>query len=511
MVNYIIKYLLSQIIKHLKVLSRDINKIIKYLSRRDRFSSINKKLQIIKSIIIYFKSTRIYKFYRIYNRTLKLIAFLNFLLVLSFTKFQIKIEVDYIALIAFISTILSKIINKLGINTLLMRFKDTYMEYIYKFINNINDPTDPKDRAITHSIGEREDDKDFSALKGKDQNIGTVLTPQSQSLQNSTTLAGGESGANTLPLGGESSISESSPPKDSPAVSTPANAVIGESSPHVREGGNNKTYLTISILLGICLGTYLCFDIYTQGFIYTTFYKLVQYSISPPPSPGDREDSSPKGGPDCSEETEDNFDLPDAISRTSSNDSSRTITPSFLGTHDHGERVATPPLHSTPLNYPLNSPPLHSTPLNSPPHSPTLHSTPHPSPAGSTPCGRGEEQATAAFNGGGNGLFSLHSNITIPANSRIIEVGQGQSVTVTPDNLLIFTDVSRSPLGSSTHVRYILDRNNNTSITEILTAHSDNSWNQGNLNAPVSPATLEVLQNTFNSEEVEDILDILND
>jgi hypothetical protein len=136
MSKYIIKFLLRYIVKHLKFLSKYINYSIKYLSRSNRFSTFKKRIKFIKGIIIYLKSTKLYKIYKIYNTSIKIIAFLNLLLVLSFTKFQIKIEIDYIAYIAFITSIFNKIINKLGIDGSL--FKEIF-NYIHNFFRAIID------------------------------------------------------------------------------------------------------------------------------------------------------------------------------------------------------------------------------------------------------------------------------------------------------------------------------------------------------------------------------------
>jgi hypothetical protein len=124
--KYIIKHFLRIIINRLKILKKNINYIIKYLSSKNRFSTIKKRLKFIKDIIIYLKSTKIYKLYKIYNTSIKFIAFLNLLLVLSFTKFQIKIEIDYIALIAFISSFCKKLTNYFGIDS-------AFKERIYCF------------------------------------------------------------------------------------------------------------------------------------------------------------------------------------------------------------------------------------------------------------------------------------------------------------------------------------------------------------------------------------------
>ena len=73
--KYIINFILRYIIKQLKILNNNINIVIKYLSSSRRFSNINKYLRKIKDIIIYLKSTRIYKIYKYYNTSIKFITF----------------------------------------------------------------------------------------------------------------------------------------------------------------------------------------------------------------------------------------------------------------------------------------------------------------------------------------------------------------------------------------------------------------------------------------------------
>jgi hypothetical protein len=157
--KYITKHFLRYIINHLKYLKKNINYIIKYLNSSNRFSTINKKIKFIKGIIIYLKSTKLYKIYKIYNTSIKFIAFLNLLLVLSFTKFQIKIEIDYIALIAFIYSLFKKLINNLGIDLAFLKFKVIFncllegarsgFDYIKNYIHNFVSSIDDKNNTTT--------------------------------------------------------------------------------------------------------------------------------------------------------------------------------------------------------------------------------------------------------------------------------------------------------------------------------------------------------------------------
>ena len=58
---------------------------------------------------------------------------------------------------------------------------------------------------------------------------------------------------------------------------------------------------------------------------------------------------------------------------------------------------------------------------------------------------------------------------------------------VTPDNRVILTDRSRSPLVSLTSTRFELDRNNNLSRTENLTNYPENRFDIPTLPAQAIP------------------------
>lgn len=60
-------------------------------------------------------------------------------------------------------------------------------------------------------------------------------------------------------------------------------------------------------------------------------------------------------------------------------------------------------------------------------------------------------------------------------------------IIATPDNRLIITDRTRSPLGSITSTRFELDRNNNFSRTEILTNYPENRFDLPSLPAQQIP------------------------
>jgi hypothetical protein len=78
----------------------------------------------------------------------------------------------------------------------------------------------------------------------------------------------------------------------------------------------------------------------------------------------------------------------------------------------------------------------------------------------------------------------------IPEDSRYLETGPNQLLIVTPDNRIFVTDRSTSPLGSTTNIRFELDRNNNLSRTEILTNYPENRFN-------TDPVNDETLANIF--------------
>jgi hypothetical protein len=78
----------------------------------------------------------------------------------------------------------------------------------------------------------------------------------------------------------------------------------------------------------------------------------------------------------------------------------------------------------------------------------------------------------------------------LPSGTRVIELNSDQLLAITPNREVKFRDISSSPLGTFTQLRYILDRNNNISITEILTTYPDNRIAQGGYNIPFNLNTL---------------------
>ncbi|SRR6266496_707555 len=120
--KYISKFLLKFLIKNLKFLSKYTNIAIKYLNNNKRFSLIKRNIKFIRSIII---ETRLYKFYKLYKRTIKIITIFHLLIILYYTRF--KIEFDYIAFITLITTILGKLIYHYFDNELI-KFKEIILD-----------------------------------------------------------------------------------------------------------------------------------------------------------------------------------------------------------------------------------------------------------------------------------------------------------------------------------------------------------------------------------------------
>src|SRR6266511_3282111 len=83
--KYISKFLLKFLIKNLKFLSKYTNIAIKYLNNNKRFSLIKRNIKFIRSIII---ETRLYKFYKLYKRTIKIITIFHLLIILNNIRFS---------------------------------------------------------------------------------------------------------------------------------------------------------------------------------------------------------------------------------------------------------------------------------------------------------------------------------------------------------------------------------------------------------------------------------------
>jgi len=423
MVKYIIDFFLRFLIKCLKNFNKNINYIIKFLNiiRNKRFSTIKKRIRYIKGIVNYLKSTKIYKIYKIYNISIKFIALVNLLLVLSFTKFQIKLEVDYIALFAFIYSILSKITTKLESLSIILKIKEKVMSTksslreiinkIYtKFFNN------------TNSLS-KEDSAGRLGTEG-----GT--TPVSE-------------GPKEAPLAGGCPMEGNGEADIKPSISDNKTAVSIKdqeiSLDNSKGAGHNKTYIIALILISI--GSYLYWDIYTQNIIYsgtTLLYdKLISFFL----------------------DTDDDSLSSSSVSSASSSslDSNRTITQSDFNTH------------------------LRSEPALS---------------------GGGGSSTASITNVRTDETVPIFPPISIPDGSRILNTDPDQLIIVTPDNRLIITDRSSSPLGSFTSTRFELDRNNNFSRTEILTNYPENRFDLPPLPAQQIPSEASNIPAPLVPEEI---------
>jgi len=406
--------LIRSLIKQLKYLSKYINISIKYLSGSNRFNYINKKLNLIKGIII---QSRFYKIYKLYRKTIKLLTLLNLILVISFSNVQFNIELDYIALLAFISSILTKLTFNFDFYNTYLNLKDIVVNLTKKFYNNIiikiynsiySIPLDPKKFPDSQNSLEEGVLPHSSCCESVGCFAGEGRSNSNYSIEPSkikeTILS--DCDINSHPLIKTEASIPSNSPKD-------LDSIYKQFSDNSKNEGllNNNRNTIILLLITLGIASYIYWDIKTQSILYSTAVLYYDNIISffhldgaAPPSEG--------GGNDTSSSSSSNSSI-------SSNESSRTTTPSNPKT---SILDTTAPI----LNKEID-------------------------------------------------VNTLMSKTEIPLDSRILE-SDGNSLTFkTPDNKLFILERSTSPQGSVNHFKYELDRPNNYSKTEILTIYPKNS------------------------------------